>query len=218
MNKWFAHFITFICRHSYRRPTLFLFLAAMLTIPAIWQLNELGLDQDLIRLLPDENRVVLLKKKMDKIVTGSGGFFAILLESPDEILNYENLLFIAEKRSLPVLEPGEFSKAHHPPLYYVIGAAFIGSIPHENLPELAANTNPFWGFRLYESGVDNKSQYLRDRELESWPYEDVALAIHLMRWLSLLMGAGVIIVTYKTARDLFLNEPYLAPGLQRAHQ
>ncbi|MGD8539797.1 MAG: MMPL family transporter, partial [Candidatus Aminicenantes bacterium] len=84
MNKWFANFITFICRHSYKRPTLFLFLALIITIPAVWQLNKLGLDQDLIRLLPDENRVVLLKKKMDKIVTGSGGFFAILLESPDE--------------------------------------------------------------------------------------------------------------------------------------
>ena len=38
-----------------------------------------------------------------------------ILESPDELLNYENIRFIAEQQRLPVLQPGEFSKAHHPP-------------------------------------------------------------------------------------------------------
>ena len=135
-----------------------------------------------------------------------------ILESPDELLNYENMRFIAANGALPVLQPGEFSKAHHPPLYYVIGAALTGGIPAENLGQLAANTNEFWGYHQYEPGIDNKSQYLTDPALSGWPYRDVSLAIHLLRWLSLLLGAGVIWAAYQTARLLFAAEPVLWVG------
>lgn len=135
-----------------------------------------------------------------------------ILESPDELLNYENIRFIAEEQRLPVLQPGEFSKAHHPPLYYVLGAVLAGWVPNENLDDLAARVNPFWGYRLYEPGIDNKSQYLHDPALEGWPYQDVALGIHLLRWVSLLMGAGVVTAVYHVARELFPAEPALAQG------
>ena len=133
-----------------------------------------------------------------------------ILESPDEILNYKNIRFIAEHRSLPVIQPDELSKAHHPPLYYVIGAILVGGIPAENLDDLAANVNPFWAYRAYEPGVDNKSQYLHDPALEGWPYQDVSLAIHLLRWVSLLLGTGVIMVIYATTQEMFPTEPALA--------
>ena len=104
-----------------------------------------------------------------------------ILESPDELLNYENMRYLAEQKSLPVLQPGEFSKAHHPPLYYVIGAVATGWVPAINLNTLADNVNPFWGYRAYQVSVDNQSQYLRDPQLEAWPYQHAALGIHLMR-------------------------------------
>jgi 4-amino-4-deoxy-L-arabinose transferase-like glycosyltransferase len=132
-----------------------------------------------------------------------------ILESPDELLNYQNMRTIATDGALPVLRPGEFSKAHHPPLYYLLGAALTSWIPDEHLAELAANTNQFWGYQLYEPGNDNKSQYLHDPALTGWPYQDVSLAIHLLRWLSLLMGAGVILAAAGTARLLFVAEPAL---------
>lgn len=135
-----------------------------------------------------------------------------ILESPDELLNYENMLYLAENKSLPVLQPGEFSKAHHPPLYYIVGAIAIGWLPHENLATLADNINPFWGYEAYQVSVDNQSQYLRDPDLESWPYRDAALGIHLMRWLSLLFGAGAIIAVYFVTRELIPKEPVLAWG------
>ena len=135
-----------------------------------------------------------------------------ILESPDELLNYKNMLYIAEHKTLPVLQPGEFSKAHHPPLYYTIGAAVIGWVPSDNLEALAEQINPFWGYQTYQVSIDNQSQYLRDPELEGWPYHDAALGIHLMRWLSLLMGAGVITAVYTTTRKLVPKEPSLAWG------
>jgi 4-amino-4-deoxy-L-arabinose transferase-like glycosyltransferase len=135
-----------------------------------------------------------------------------ILESPDELLNYQNIRFIAEERRLPVLQPGEFSKAHHPPLYYIIGAALAGWVPDENLDIIAERVNPFWGYQLYEPGIDNKSQYLHDPALEGWPYQDAALGIHLLRWASLLMGAGAVTAVYFIARELFPAELPLAWG------
>jgi 4-amino-4-deoxy-L-arabinose transferase-like glycosyltransferase len=135
-----------------------------------------------------------------------------ILESPDELLNYENVRFLAEEQRLSVLQPDEFSKAHHPPLYYVVGALLTGWTGDGGLDEVVARSNPYWGYRTYQPGVDNKSQYLHDPALESWPYEGAVLGIHLMRWLSLLMGAGVIVTVYKIGRELFPQEPWLAWG------
>ncbi len=135
-----------------------------------------------------------------------------ILESPDELLNYENIRFMIHERTLPVLQPGEFSKAHHPPLYYLLGAALTGWVPNEELQTIVENDNPFWGYRIYDQGVDNKSQYLHNPDLEGWPYRDAALGIHLLRLVSLLMGLSIVIVVYFTARELYPEEPVLAWG------
>ncbi len=130
-----------------------------------------------------------------------------ILESPDEVLNYENILFLASERRLPILEEDELSKAHHPPLYYAIGALLIGRVPSDRLQTLVEQTNPFWAYRLWEPGVDNKNLYLHNPAVEGWPYRDVALAVHLMRCLSLLMGVGVIWIVFRLADELFADEP-----------
>jgi len=138
-----------------------------------------------------------------------------LFESPDEALNYANIRFLVEERRLPVLEPGEPTKAHHPPLYYALGALFTSWVPNEHFEAAVERVNPFWAYRLWESGVDNKSLYLHDPQLEGFPYQDVALGVHLVRWLSLLMGAGTVICVYGTARELAGDReghPYVALG------
>ncbi|MBE9507262.1 MAG: glycosyltransferase family 39 protein, partial [Chloroflexi bacterium] len=135
-----------------------------------------------------------------------------IFESPDEALNYANIRFLVEERRLPVLEPDKPTKAHHPPLYYVLGALLTHRVPNEDFETVIERENPFWAFRLGQPGVDNKSLYLHDPDLESFPYRDVTLGIHLVRWLSLLMGAGTIILVYNTARDIFPRRPALAVG------
>lgn len=135
-----------------------------------------------------------------------------ILESPDETLNYQNIRYFAEERRLPVLREDELSKGHHPPLYYALGALLTGWVPNQQLDTIVARTNPFWAYRLWEPGVDNKNLYLHDSQLEGWPYRDVALGVHLMRWVSLLMGAGVIVVIYRIAYELFVGERWLALG------
>ena len=135
-----------------------------------------------------------------------------LFESPDEALNYANVRFMVEERRLPVLEPGEPTKAHHPPLYYALGALLTFWVPNEHFEAVVERINPFWAYRLWEPGVDNKSLYLHDPRLEGFPYQDVALGVHLLRWLSLLMGVGTVLCVYGTARELFPRRRALALG------
>lgn len=130
-----------------------------------------------------------------------------IFESPDESLNYANIRFLIEERRLPVLRPDEPTKAHHPPLYYVLGALLTYRVPNENFDAVTERVNPFWIHRVDESDADNKNLYLHDPGLEAFPYRDVALGVHLIRWLSLVMGAGTLLFVYATAKELLPHRP-----------
>jgi len=133
-----------------------------------------------------------------------------IFESPDEALNYANIRFLVDERRLPVLSPDEPTKAHHPPAYYVLGALLTHWVPDENFDTITDRVNAFWIHRVDEPGVDNKNLYLHDPALERFPYRDVALGVHLVRWLSLLMGGATILCIYLTARELIPRRPALA--------
>lgn len=76
-----------------------------------------------------------------------------IFESPDESLNYANIRFLIEERRLPVLEPDEPTKAHHPPLYHVLGALLTSWVPNENFETITERENPFWAYRDRKSVV-----------------------------------------------------------------
>ncbi len=135
-----------------------------------------------------------------------------ILESPDEALYYDQIRFLVEQKRLGTLQEGQLSKGHHPPLYFAVAAAATGWVPNANFSAMLANGNPFWAYRHWEPGVDNKSLYLHDPTLEGWPYRDVSLGVHLLRWLSVLFGAAIILTVYATALALFPDMPWTAVG------
>ena len=132
-----------------------------------------------------------------------------IFESPDESLNYANIRFMVDERRLPVLAPDEPTKAHHPPLYYALGALLTWWVPDENFTAIAERVNPFWIYEVGEPGVDNKNLYLHDPALEGFPYRDVALGVHVVRWFSLALGAGTLLCVYGISRELFSRQPAL---------
>jgi 4-amino-4-deoxy-L-arabinose transferase-like glycosyltransferase len=83
-------------------------------------------------------------------------------------------------------------------------------VPNENFDAITNRVNAFWIHRVDEPGVDNKNLYLHDPALERFPYRDVALGVHLIRWLSLLMGGGVILCVFGATRELVPRRPALA--------
>ena len=71
--------------------------------------------------------------------------------------------------------------------------------------------NPFWAYRYWEVGRDNKTQYLHGPD-EAFPWRGEALAAHLARLVNLLFGALTVWLTWRTARAIWPGRPALATG------
>lgn len=135
-----------------------------------------------------------------------------LHEATDELRHYRFVRYVATERALPVQTvEGCRTQAHHPPLYYV-GAALLTAWIDTGRPVCyAPPQNPFWAYRYWEVGVDNKNQYLHGAD-EAWPWRGEALAAHLARALNVLIGAGVVWLTWAIARAIWPQRPFLAVG------
>ncbi len=139
-----------------------------------------------------------------------------LYESTDELAHFRYARHIATYYELPVqMRHAPRAQSHHPPLYYVLGALAGGWVPVTEDVYYAPDENPFWGYRQWEVGDDNKNQYLHVGQFAKLPHKlngGITLAVYLVRWMTVLIGAGVAWVTYRTGREIFPQRPALALG------
>ena len=136
-----------------------------------------------------------------------------LFETPDEVWHYLYVKHIADGGGLPVYQEGVtfpmHQEASQPPLYYLLSGwatAWIdttdaGIVVRYN-PHAAIGVPSAWGNR----NVISHTSY------ENFPYRGTVLAAHLVRFLSVLMGAGTVLCTYAVARRLFPWPGWLAPA------
>lgn len=135
-------------------------------------------------------------------------------EATDEIRHFRYIRYIALNQSLPPVsvEASKELQAHHPPLYYILGAILTAPIPSQVTPDYTPPVNPFWGFRYYEPSNDNKNQYLHGPK-DQWPLSSGnTLAVFVARWLSTLFGLGVVAMAYRLGKLLFPNKQSIALG------
>ena len=142
----------------------------------------------------------------------AGSVINPLFEATDELRHYRYVQHIVQLRRLPV--QGEMpcqAQGHHPPLFYLLGAAATFWI--DTGKEICAQppTNPFWQYRYWEVGVDNKNQYLHGPE-EAFPWSGEALAAHIVRGINVLLGAGVLLLTWVMGRAIWPKRPSIALG------
>lgn len=139
------------------------------------------------------------------------GITVPLGEGPDEPAHMRYAIFLAETGRLPVQRaepqasdvPGE---GHQPPLaYWLLQPVTRWLPPEERLLEVGANPN----FRL--SGGEEPNAFFRSTR-DIWPYRGVALAWHLARGVSALLGGVTVLLTWLTARRCFPELRWLAPG------
>ncbi|MCB8959818.1 MAG: glycosyltransferase family 39 protein [Ardenticatenales bacterium] len=130
-------------------------------------------------------------------------------EATDELRHYRFVRYIAVNKSLPVQgeEPCR-SQSHHPPLIYALGALATFWIDGAHDICYTPPENPFWNYRYWEVGVDNKSQYLHGAD-EAFPWWGDALIAHIVRLINVLIGAGAVWLTWGTGRLLFPRRPIL---------
>lgn len=135
-----------------------------------------------------------------------------LYESTDELRHMRYVRHIVAHFDLPVQRPGQpRAQSHHPPLYYAFGALASWWVPVEEDVYYQPPENPFWAYRYWEVGNDNKNQYLHGPE-ESFPFQGITLAVYLVRWMTVLIGGGVVWLTYRIGRLSFPDQAALALG------
>src|SRR3972149_2092381 len=121
-----------------------------------------------------------------------------ILEASDEIFHYPVVKQIADGRGLPIQDPRDkdslwMQEGSQPPLYYLIGAAITAWIDTGPMESVMLK-NPH--AQIGRPGARNNKNMVVHSEEEDFPYHGVSLAVHLIRVLSVLMGAGTVALTY----------------------
>lgn len=136
-----------------------------------------------------------------------------LFEAPDEQLHVLYIRHVAEGRGLPVQRPtlGDSyagQEASQPPLYYLLGAVLVAGRDLSTLREdiQDAFARPGQDISVRPAGPRERGPaalFSHDAVLEHWPYGEAALAVHLVRLLSLALGAVTVVAVYATARAIW---------------
>lgn len=136
-----------------------------------------------------------------------------LFEASDELWHYPMVRYVAENAfSLPVQDPANpgpwRQEGGQPPLYYYLGAAATFWIDTSDLPELR-RLNPHADIGVVVPD-GNANMIVHSAEREAFPWSGAALAMHLVRFLSVLMGFGTVALTFWLGRLLFPARPAIA--------
>jgi 4-amino-4-deoxy-L-arabinose transferase-like glycosyltransferase len=125
-------------------------------------------------------------------------------EASDEAWHYGVVREIAAGRGLPVQRVGELTtyrqEGSQPPLYYFVGAALVSWI--DNYDSLSRYSyNPFG--QVGVPGTTQNVNMFRHTSLEEIPLVGVSLAVHVIRWFSILLGCGTVALSFFIAKTLF---------------
>ncbi len=149
------------------------------------------------------------------LLAGAYSVVTPLFEAPDEIWHYEYVRWLAEGEGLP--RPEDVGAApwnqegSQPPLYYMAAALLTRSIPTDNAGEII-RYNPHAA--VGQADTFGNKNMMAHGPAEGWPWQGVALAAHLARLLSVLLGALTVLFTYMAAHTVFPTRP--AIGLAAA--
>jgi hypothetical protein len=122
-------------------------------------------------------------------------------EAPDEVPHFTYVRYIAQHGRLPTTT--EEHEAFQPPLYYALGAALTFWIDDAPGAPFAVRANA--DFDVADPRAP-KNVLLHSTD-EAWPYRGWALAWHLVRLLSIALGAVTAWAVYHLGRSLFPDQP-----------
>jgi 4-amino-4-deoxy-L-arabinose transferase-like glycosyltransferase len=144
--------------------------------------------------------VILLANVLLAVLFSLGPIF----EGPDEIEHVRYVRTLAQTLALPDPLAQNRSEYHQAPLYYLLNLPIALLIKMTDFEQIEARSNPYALFEVTVPGNDNKNQYFHT-SAEAFPYQDspTALGVHLMRLLSVALGAGSVLVSYAIFRLLW---------------
>jgi 4-amino-4-deoxy-L-arabinose transferase-like glycosyltransferase len=126
-----------------------------------------------------------------------------IFEAPDEGDHFHYADFLARERHLPdlVQDLGQSHEIIQPPLYYILIAGVIEPFDRSNLDALS-QLNPDWFDTSVNADHRSVANQYTHSSAEDFPYQGAALAIHVARFVSSLLGALTVWLVFLIARDL----------------
>jgi len=126
-----------------------------------------------------------------------------IFEASDELWHYPVVKHIADGRGLPVQQPGVEAlwqqEGSQPPAYYALAALVTAWIDTDDLSEVRW-LNPMANIGQ-PLAASNKNLVIHT-EREAFPWRGTALAVHLIRLLSILLCASAVYLTYLLALEV----------------
>ena len=124
-----------------------------------------------------------------------------IFEASDELWHYPVVQHLAQGKGLPVQDPAQAQlwrqEGSQPPLYYALGALLTCWIDPGDM-DTVRRLNPHADIGiLTEDGNVNMTVH---STREAFPYRGTALAVHMVRWLSVLLGAVTVALSARIAR------------------
>jgi 4-amino-4-deoxy-L-arabinose transferase-like glycosyltransferase len=149
-----------------------------------------------------EHRGLWLIAGLFLVLSNLYGLVTPVFEASDEISHYPYVHYLATEHRLPVQDPANIQEwkqeGSQPPLYYVVSALVTSWIDVGDLRErLVRNPHATIGIPL---APDNKNMVIHTTA-ERFPFRGTVLAVHLIRFLSTLMGTATVCLTYWIARE-----------------
>ncbi len=126
-----------------------------------------------------------------------------LFEAPDEVWHYGYVRWLADGHGLATADSAGLAQwaqeGSQPPLYYLLAAGLTFPIATDNASE-AVRYNPH--AVVGDAGSFGNRAMMVHGPAHAWPWHGVALAAHLARLLSIVLGAVTVVATYGVARSV----------------
>ncbi|MBN1953667.1 MAG: glycosyltransferase family 39 protein [Anaerolineae bacterium] len=151
-----------------------------------------------------------------------GAIYSVVVppfEASDELWHYPMVWHIANYGTLPVQDPANIGpwrqEGSQPPLYYALAAAATFWIDTSDMTTIR-HLNPH-----ADSGVatadGNVNLVVHHPVREAFPWQGTVLAVHVIRFLSVAMGAAAVYLTFLVARQVLPGQPWLALSAAAVH-
>ena len=145
---------------------------------------------------------------------GLGSVYAVttpLFDASDEVWHYPMVRHIADTGNLPVLDPADpgpwRQEAGQPPLYYFLMAQATRFIDTSDMARVRW-LNPHADVGILTT--DGNRNLVVHTAAESWPWHGTALAVRVIRLLSVLLAAGTVWCTYEIGLAVLARDHWLA--------
>ncbi len=134
-------------------------------------------------------------------------------EASDEVSHYAVIQHIVDTGDLPVQRPGVKTaweqEGSQPPLYYLLASPVARVIDTRDAADrMYPNPHAAPG----DPSLDANRNLIIHSTAEDFPWHNTTLAVHLIRFASIVMGAATVAIGYALARRIFPEGPSIAIG------